>query len=78
MAKSKRPFCDSGCKECYQIDRGLGLIYGSWLVDEKDVSEGMQTWDYAEPGKVLVGWEDGSKINGTCAYCGAELKGGKA
>jgi len=74
----KGPFCDSGCKECYDLDRSLGLIYGSWLVDDRLIPEGMQKWEHAgEEGKSLVGWEDGSTLNRTCAYCGAELKGGE-
>ena len=69
----KRPFCDRNCKECYQIDRLHGLIYGSFAVRVEDVPEGVQSHNCSKEGYALVGWEDGSRINGTCAYCGAEL-----
>lgn len=73
--KRKRPFCGVGCKENYSLDRSMGLIYGSWLVDSEDVQPGMHTWP-APTGHdgVLVGWEDGSYIAQQCAYCGAGLK----
>lgn len=73
--KRKRPFCNAGCKESYQSDRALGLIYGSWLVPAESVPENVQSWPPPQDheGMLVVGWEDGSRINNTCAYCGAEL-----
>jgi len=72
----KRPFCNAGCKDCYKEDRRLGLIYGSFAVRVGDVPEGVQSHNCSKEGYTLVGWEDGSRINGTCAYCGADLERG--
>jgi hypothetical protein len=69
-----RKFCNDGCKESYHSDRRLGLIYGSMAVRPADVKPGMQT--YPIPGDseyILVSWENGCRIEGSCCYCRTQL-----
>ena len=70
-----RKFCNDGCKESYHEDRRQGLIYGSMAVRPADVKPGMLT--HPIPGDseyVLVGWEDGCRIEGSCCYCRTQLR----
>jgi hypothetical protein len=79
--RMNKKYCNDGCKESYQTDRQMGLIYGGIAVYLSDIPAKHtflnlpvhKSLNNPEKQFVVVGWEEGANFYKFCRYCKSPL-----